>query len=173
MTAPESFELDPVQPWTSEHLGMEVAHLGFTITRLDQLVMEADKGNWSRDVLAHALKEMREQTNYLKDVMHSLERLIGDGMSQYRETIDGVGTLERHPNKSYTQWNKEELLSDVLDTRMVDPATGEIVDETALDKVLHVWNLGAPRQNALKQRGLDPDEYATVEDKGGYRVVIR
>ena len=52
---------------------------------------------------------------------------------------------EAHRKKSRTVWDKDALLHAVLDTRLVDTDTGEVVDPTPYDKVLHVWNLGTPR----------------------------
>jgi hypothetical protein len=76
--------------------------------------------------------------------------------------------VEKYRNKTYTQWRTDDLLQAVLDTRLVDSVTGEVTEETPLEKVLEVWNLPAPRLTALKNRGLTPSDYATVtydEDK--------
>ncbi len=40
---------------------------------------------------------------------------------------------------------------------------GVITDESPVDKILYCWNLGAPRVEALRARGLDPDDYCEVE----------
>lgn len=92
---------------------------------------------------------------------------IAEAMPDKVVTIDELGlTIERHRATRYTQWDTEQLLPHVLDTRRIDESTGEIKDETPLDKVLHVWNLGAPRVTALRERGLDPDEYAQHRPAG-------
>ena len=39
-------------------------------------------------------------------------------------------------------------------------------DASPLDKVLRVWNLGAPRVTALRDMGLDADEFCRSEDAG-------
>lgn len=163
----------PVKAWTIDDLEMEVGQIAFTITRCDELVMGADEAGWPLERLAGVLKEMREDAGYLRDVLSSLERLVGDRMSDFRQTIEGVGTLERHKNESKTKWRKDELLAAVLDTRLVNAETGELVEETPLEKVLHVFNLPAPRTTALKARGLAYDEFCEVENKGGYTVAIR
>ena len=60
-------------------------------------------------------------------------------------------------------WRNDELLVAVLDSRLFAPGTGELVDETPVEKILAVWNLSAPRTTALAARGIDADEFCTVE----------
>jgi hypothetical protein len=148
-------------------------HLYFTlmdtIGHLDQFGGHDDV---SVGDLADLLRVIRDAKRNLSDVERSVENRLGAEMHSFRETITGVGTIERHARKSRTQWKKEELLHDVLDTVMVNEDTGEIIDETPLDKVLHVWNLGQPRTTALKERSLHPDEYCQVEDQGGYTIKL-
>ena len=92
-----------------------------------------------------------------------LGRLLADDMPEKRMTVMGVGTFEKHRKADRKALDKDDLLRVVLDSRVVDPETGEVRDETPLDKVLDVWNLPAPRTTALKARGIDPDEFCTVE----------
>lgn len=91
-----------------------------------------------------------------------LGRLLADDMPEKRMTVMGVGTFEKHRKADRKAWDKDDLLRVVLDSRLAD-ADGVVVDETPLDKVLDVWNLPAPRTTALKARGIDPDEFCTVE----------
>jgi hypothetical protein len=119
----------------------------------------------ARAVLATAsmgLGQCREQ----------LDTLIGDAMGTYRVVVDGFGFVERHHKKSRTKWDRDALLSAVRDTRLVDPETGEVIDPTPLDKVLHVWNLGAPRLGALKERGIDADEFCETEERKGWQLKV-
>lgn len=60
-------------------------------------------------------------------------------------------------------WKNDELLRVVLDSRLFEPGTGALVDETPVEKILAVWNLGSPRTTALKARGIDADDFCTVE----------
>lgn len=80
-----------------------------------------------------------------------------------RIVVEGAGVFEKHRKADRKGWDKEDLLRAVLDTRIVDPDTGEVLDPNDLDKVLRVWNLGAPRITALRERGIDPEEFCTVE----------
>lgn len=92
-------------------------------------------------------------------------------MPEKRVTIEGAGTFERHTKANRTKWDSDALLHSVLDTRRFDPSTGELKDETPLEKVLEVWNLGSPRITAVRGRGLDPDEFCSVE-YGGYTIQV-
>jgi hypothetical protein len=104
-----------------------------------------------------------EETNgHLATIRQVLVEQLALAMSEKRVTVMGVGTFERRRSANRTTWDKD-LYRAVLDTRLVNPATGEVLDETPLEKVLHVWNLGAPRVTALRARGIDPDEWCEVE----------
>lgn len=61
------------------------------------------------------------------------------------------------------EWQTDDLLRAVLDSRRFDPRTGGLIEETPIEKLLAVWNLGAPRVTVLEARGIDPDEFCTVE----------
>lgn len=88
---------------------------------------------------------------------------LAGAMPEKRMTVTGVGTFEKHRKSSRTRWEKDDLLRAVLDTRLADPESGELREETETDKILDVWSLGAPRLGALRARGLDPDEFCSVE----------
>jgi hypothetical protein len=104
-----------------------------------------------------------EETNQeLATIRAVLAGNVAAAMPDRRVTVLGVGTFERHRIARRTRWDTD-LYRAVLDTRFVDPQTGEMLDETPLEKVLAVWNLGAPRVTALRARGLDPDEWCEVE----------
>ena len=70
-------------------------------------------------------------------------RRLAESMPGKRYTVDGVGTFESHRKSDRKYWEKD-LVRRVLDSRIVDTETGEVLDETPLSKVLAVWNLGAP-----------------------------
>jgi hypothetical protein len=140
------------------------------VADLDELL-----STWTVDDLEDALdaRSILSTTSMgLAQIRERLDDLIGDAMGTYRLIVEGRGMVERHKKKSRTKWDREELLRHVLDTRVFDPDTGEDLHPTPLDKVLHVWNLGAPRITALKERGLDADEFAEVEERKGWTLKI-
>jgi hypothetical protein len=66
---------------------------------------------------------------------------------------------------NFRNWKSDDLLRAVLDSRIVDKETGEVVDETPVEKVRAVFGLkgyNASRQE-LKARGIEADEFAEVE----------
>lgn len=114
---------------------------------------------------------IEDANRVLQQIRSQLVHLVAEKMGERQVVVDGVGTFVRHVKKDRTRWDKDDLLRAVLDSRIVDETTGEIADPTPLDKVLHVWNLGAPRTTALKARGIDPDEFCHVE-RGGYTIEV-
>ena len=120
--------------------------------------------------LIYALHKVREARRELAIVEADLEKAIAPMLDE-KIVVEGGLVVESKRRKDRTQWDREALVRDVLDSRLVDTATGEVVDESPLDKVLAVWNLGAPRLMVLRDRGLDPDEYCHTEDRG-WSVVV-
>jgi hypothetical protein len=88
---------------------------------------------------------------------------LAEDMPEKRMTVMDVGTFEVHRKADRKSWAKDDLLRVVLDSRVVDPITGEVREETDLDRVLDVYNLPAPRTTALKARGIDADEFCEVQ----------
>lgn len=118
-----------------------------------------------------AIHVLGDAYRVLAGVRSQVEPLLAERMPEKQVTVEGVGTFVRHKRKDRTQWAKDDLLRAVLDSRLVDPNTGEVADETPLAKVLAVWNLPAPRVTALRARGIDADEFAHVET-GGWTVEV-
>jgi hypothetical protein len=114
---------------------------------------------------------LEEANRTLAIVRAALGKKLAEEMPEKRVVVDGAGVFERHVKKDRTKWDKEALLSAVLDSRIVNPETGEVTDPTPLDKVLHVWNLGAPRITALRERKIDADEFCEVE-RGGWTLQL-
>lgn len=113
------------------------------------------------DLLAWDLIE--EANRRLAVARALMARRLAERLPEKRYVVQGMGVVERRRRTDRKHWDTEDLLRAVLDTKLVDADTGEVKDETPLDKVLRVWNLGAPRITALRERGLDPDEYAETE----------
>lgn len=64
-----------------------------------------------------------------------------------------------------TGWQSDDLVRAVLDSRLVDAETGEVMEETPVDRLRDVWPLAGyqARTGRLKARGIDVDEFAHVE----------
>jgi len=116
--------------------------------------------------------EIEEELRNLAIELTDLDNLIGVLMDKRKVTLEGIGLVQRLSRKRMTQWDNEDLLRVVLDTRMVNESTGEVLEETPLQKVLKVWNLGAPRKGVLKERGIQADEFCQVENQDGWSIRI-
>lgn len=113
-----------------------------------------------------ALQMIKDARSNLAVLERDLENALAKAMPEKVMVVEGAGTFERSKKKSRTQWDRDALLPTVLDSRMFDPNTGELVEETPLDRVLAVWNLGAPRITVLRERGIDADQFCSTEDAG-------
>jgi len=71
----------------------------------------------------------------------------------------------RRGHYSTRNGDNEGLLRAVLDSRLFNQATGELVEETPVEKIKTVWNLPVynARKTALKARSIDLDEFAERE----------
>lgn len=116
---------------------------------------------------------IEDANRVLQQVRSVAVRQIAESMSDWEVTVNGIGTFKKHVQRSRTQWDCEDLLRVVRDSRLVNVDTGEIAEESELDKVRHVWNLGAPRTGALKERGIDADEFCHVERRGHTIELVR
>lgn len=123
------------------------------------------------DCALTAYSMLEDARRILAQVCSQLPNLIAPNMGEKQVTVEGVGTFVMHGKKNRTQWEKDALLSAVLDSRLIDPKTGEVADETPLAKVLHVYNLPAPRTTALKARAIDADQFCRSE-WAGYSIEV-
>jgi hypothetical protein len=145
----------------------------------------AEHGDLDRAV--RDLASLRAARQALADWELVLTEFVADAVGRNTLTVDGVGTVEAKRGVSRKEWDIPSLLRVVLDSRMApDPATGEadptddghaevkgeaVSTSPDLSRVLHVWNLGTPRVTALRDRGIDPDEFAATSP-GRTSIVI-
>lgn len=122
--------------------------------------------------LAQVRSSMIEAKRTIGAICDLIDNALGDVLGHYETVIEGVGVVKRHKRKTRTKWDSPDLLRTVLDSRLVDKTTGEVKDESPLDRVLHVWNLGAPRATALKERAIQIDEYCQVEVRPGWQIEV-
>ncbi len=151
-------------------LEVNVKMLLDTVTDLDDDVTNGGDIDTERGLVCFALLE--EVNRRLASSRTSLCSRLAEQMPSKRITVTGAGTFERHRRNDRKKWDTDDLLRAVLDTRLPshgDPNT--YIEETQLQKVLHVWNLGAPRTTSLKARGLDPDEWCETTP-GGWAIEV-
>lgn len=126
---------------------------------LDDLDVRPARDAWVREL--GALRQLLRELHWVADELEARLAATLDGETL---TVDGhvwTGTRERRRR----DWDVDALVRAVLDSRRVDRTTGELLDETPVDRLRHVWRLDGRnvRISALRDRGIDPDEYCTVE----------
>lgn len=101
------------------------------------------------------------------------ENTIGDEMGVYKLLVAGK-TVKRHRRQPRARnWQSDDLLRLVLDTRVVDPETGEI--ESQVDALKKVYGLRGyqAKLRELEKRGIQVDEWCEIEDVPGWSLEIR
>jgi hypothetical protein len=93
-----------------------------------------------------------------------LETKVGKAMGPDFRDVDGK-RYSRHARLSKRNADNEALLRAVLDSRLVNTDTGEVIEETPVDRIKHVYPLSArdARKTALEKRGLDISEFVPAE----------
>lgn len=118
--------------------------------------------------LIGTLEDYKRELGVLIDTAHGLAAELMDAP---KATVDGV-VWERHRQQRRRNWDSDMLRRMVLDADrrpLADPDTGEIPgDAEVLTKVFGCAGYQA-RIGALRQLGLDPDEFCQSE-RTGWRV---
>jgi hypothetical protein len=145
-----------------------VSEFAMDVRALVDLVADVDHGTDSEgwDDLEQGLLcwgLISDAARDLARIRDELGKRLADAMPDKRAVVEGAGVFEKHRKKDRTQWDKEDLLRAVLDTRQFDE---DGTDTSPLEKVLKVWNLPAPRVTALRELGIDADEFCHVESGG-------
>lgn len=113
------------------------------------------------------LATLREEKAHVEERIQQVQNEIADLMEgRGNVSVEVDGRKVKRTAYYYERWDKDGLRRAVLDSRLFDRTTGEFVDETPVEKVLHIWNLGVPRKTALTERGLNPDEFCESEFRG-------
>jgi hypothetical protein len=141
-------------------LAIDVRLLAELVSELDVTVCTKPLPNLDTGLTCWA--SLEETNGQRATIRKLLTKKLAEAMPEKLVTVMGVGTFARQRVANRTRWDKD-LYRAVLDTRLVNTQTGEILHETPLEKVLQVWNLGAPRIRALRERGIDPDDWCDVE----------
>lgn len=155
-----------------------------------QLMLMADRANAlaeadELDALAHGVVALtairRDLDTILKDASEAAARMIFRGVEGAGEYVEdrkkyaapGLPVLEARTGTSRNAWESAELLGLIVDRFLApDPETGEVPPPEAvtwcgdliceLVEVLPITTKGIGwRVRALKERGIDPDEYST------------
>lgn len=130
-------------------------------TRLEGLdVTAADRADWYAE-----WQQLADTARRLRAACDVLEAKIADSLPNGEWTTLGDRDYRRGRDQSFRNWDSDQLLRAVLDSRKVDPETGEVHDETPIDKLKACYNLGGYNavRGELKRRRIALDEFADVE----------
>lgn len=111
---------------------------------------------------------LAEQIDALRGHLAELDRQIAegfDGRGNQSIVLDDGRKVTRTARWT-DQWDNDALRTAVLDSRLFDRTSGELVDESPVDKVLAVWRLDRPRVTALKDRGISKDDFCASSFNG-------
>lgn len=125
-------------------------------------------------VIAALTKGPAALTKVIKDTVGLLElRLAQLVPPKYALPIGGHTVRHKPGSPKRSEWQSDDLLRAVLDSRRFDPGTGELIDESPADKLMHVFGLSgsSAKITALKERGLNADEFCKVTREDRVEVV--
>lgn len=132
----------------------------------DLRITDTDRHAWTVELF-----ELRDLIRALRGLADDLESCIARSLDDGETVVVDGRRYTRTREIRRRSWDIDGLVRDVLDSRLVDRTTGEVYDETPVDKLRHVWRLdgSSVRIQALRERGLADDEYCTIE-RGRWRL---
>lgn len=126
-----------------------------------------------------ALELLQQAGRDIADAQKRLADILGDAMGQKYHTVMEAGTYVRSPRKESTKCMDEEgLWRFVLDTRVVDPVTGEVLPTHEVIRLAY----GAESKQTGKVRltgasttkvealGINSDDFFEKGDRLGWTV---
>lgn len=126
------------------------------------LVQERD---WLQ--LCHAVEGLKVIKRDLDILLRQCEEDAANLMPEKKVAVDGFGVIERRTASS-RKWESETLLMDIC-RQVLDPeGTGEINVSRVIDligvlkKVMPITGSLGWRVTALKDQGIDPDNYSDI-----------
>lgn len=144
-------------------------------TFFDKLDQEIDKHTGDPIALVNALARMEAVLADVRSVTANLRTKAAEALAQHkvrRLTISGLASVEGTSEATRTDWQSEELLTELLGKRyvdgLVDAGTGEMIEAHELAAwVLSLFRVEW-RLTPIRDHGLDPDEYSTLpKDEDG------
>lgn len=138
--------------------------LGTAITELHHEALLAD----DPADLARALACARDFKADLATVYRDIEdRLIGSWPEQGDLEVPTLGLFGLHRRTKRTGWDHDALVHDVLDAAAgPDRPVADLTGWEAAEALRKAISFGAGKVTALRQLGLQPDEYCREEQDG-------
>jgi hypothetical protein len=149
---------------SDDYLSRDVATVVRAVLALDEEVAQVARLE-DLDVATAAWDELVEACRDLGRIRDALANKIGEAMPERRMLL--AGRMRKKHYKTYRRdWQHDDLLRLVVDSRVVDEQTGEIA--SVLDILKRVYGLHGynARVTALRELGIDADEFCTSETRG-------
>jgi len=134
------------------------------LLRADDLRKElVEAGDWQS--LAWIVNEIRKVKGDLDALVRECEENVAAMMPNKKESIDGLGVVERRTTSS-RKWESPELLRHLVRSTLDPERTGEVKVEqimrliATLEEVLPLTPSLGWRVTPLKENGIDPDFYS-------------
>lgn len=108
----------------------------------------------------------------VRAVRDSVRQMATDALHREnirRLALEGVGVVETSSSIQRTEWRHAELLTRVLDARglaFIDTTTGERLDTSRAAEVVLTFLRPEWKLTPLKETGIDPNQYCTVDMDG-------
>jgi hypothetical protein len=138
------------------------------MSEIDQSAAKVDEA----DDLAHLLADLASLKRAVSETYKTVEaRLVAEAGNRKFE-VAGLGLVEIKRATKYTQWKNDELWRVVaaraLDERLMDPETGELLERESetISRVLRACVSPSWLLTGLRNRGIQVDEFANVEENG-------
>jgi hypothetical protein len=124
-----------------------------------------EEGDWVQ--LCYAVEGLKAIKRDLDTLLRECEADVADLLPDKKVTVPGFGVVEKRV-ASTRKWDSETLLMDIC-RRILDPeGTGEISVSSVVDliavlkKVMPITGSLGWRVTALKDAGIDPDNYSDI-----------
>lgn len=143
----------------------------------DALEAEAQEHRGDPVATSQALARMEALLADVRSVRDSIRDLAAEALRDEqvrRLTVTGVCTVEGTSEVKRTAWRHSELLAAVLNREglsLLDTAEGEVIHPEQAAETLLQWFSPTWKMTGVKNSGLNPDDYCTVETDDDDRPV--
>lgn len=130
---------------------------------------EAEQRRDDPVALVQALARLETIAADVRAVRDSVRRMAAEALQAEkvrRLVVEGVAAVESGTEVKRTEWQHEHLLADLMEQAeyiLVATATGEAMHPCEAAPALLEWFRPEWRMTAIKQAGLDPDDYCRVQ----------
>jgi hypothetical protein len=140
-----------------------VADLHTSVRALVEIASELDDAQPTENLDADliALEMIQKSIRVLNDVQQRLATALGNAMGGKYRAVDGVGMYERVPKRESTKCMDDDgLWRYVIDTRLIDPETGEIIPTHEV--IRRVYGAESKETGKVRLTGSSPSKVEAV-----------